>query len=129
MAVAVGGASGACARWLLESWQPAAPGAFPWTTFGINVAGSVLLALLPASAVIRRHPLLPPALGTGVLGGFTTLSTFSEETRALVGAGSTALATAYVVSSLAACLLGVAIADRLVTRPARADFERQEGDL
>ncbi|MDX6323797.1 MAG: fluoride exporter [Nocardioidaceae bacterium] len=129
LAVAVGGAVGACARWALESWHPATPDGFPWTTFGINVAGSVLLALLPASTWIRRHQVLPPALGTGVLGGFTTLSTFSAEARALVAGGRTGLAAAYVVGSVGACLVGVAVVDRLVDRSAREEFDAEEGDL
>jgi CrcB protein len=129
VAVAVGGAVGACARWGLETWQPPSPGCFPWTTFGINVAGTVVLALLPASAFVRRHQVLPPALGTGVLGGFTTLSTFSEETRGLVSAGRTGLAAAYVVGSVAACLIAVALVDRLVERSAREEFDAEEGDL
>jgi CrcB protein len=128
-AVAVGGAAGAVARWALELWHPASAGQFPWTTFAINVAGSLLLALLPASSWVRRHQVLPPALGTGVLGGFTTLSTFSEETRALVAGGHTGLASAYVVGSVGACLLAVALLDRLVARPARVQFEDEDGDL
>jgi CrcB protein len=129
VAVAVGGAVGACLRWLLESWHAAAPGAFPWTTFAINLSGSVALALLPASGWVRRHPVLPATLGTGVLGGFTTLSTFSEETRALVAAGCTGRATAYVAGSVGACLVAVALVDRLVAAPARAEFEDEDGDL
>jgi CrcB protein len=129
LAVALGGAVGALARWGLEAWNPATADGFPWTTFGINLAGSLLLALLPASALVRRNPILPPALGTGVLGGFTTLSTFSEETRALVAGGHSGLATAYVTASVGACLVGVAVVDRFVVRPARTEFDDQEGDL
>ena len=129
LAVAAGGAVGAGARWGLETWQPAPSGGFPWTTFGINVAGTVLLALLPASSFVRRHQVLPPALGTGVLGGFTTLSTFSEETRALINGGHTGLAAAYVVGSVAVCLVGVALVDLLVERSARDEFDAEEGDL
>jgi fluoride exporter len=128
-AVALGGVVGALARWTLESLNPATGHGFPWTTFGINLSGSILLALLPASAVVRRHVILPPALGTGVLGGFTTLSTFSEETRALLAGGHTGPAAAYLAASLGACLLGVAVVDRLVTRPAREEFDAEEGDL
>ena len=129
LAVAVGGAVGALARWGLEAWQPPPAGAFPWTTFGINVSGTVLLALLPASAFVRRHQVLPPALGTGVLGGFTTLSTFSEETRSLVAGGHTGLAATYVLGSVAVCLVAVVLVDQLVERSAREEFDAEEGDL
>ena len=129
VAVALGGALGAGLRWQLGESFPTGPGAFPWTTFTINVSGSALLALLAASDVVRRHPLLPPALGTGVLGGFTTLSAYSEETRALLAAGHTGLATAYLLGTLAACLVAVAVADRLSSPAERAQFDDEEGDL
>lgn len=129
VAVALGGATGAVARWLLDGWFPTEGSAFPWTTFAINVGGSVLLALLPATAPVRRHPLLPAALGTGVLGGFTTLSAYSEETRSLLAAGETVTAAAYLLGTLAACLVGVALADRLSTPSARAEVEAEDGDL
>jgi fluoride exporter len=127
LVVAAGGAGGAIARHLVNG-VGAAPG-FPWSTFAINVTGSLLLALLPAFAVVRRRHLLPPLLGTGLLGGFTTMSAFSEETRALVADGHTATAGAYVVATVAACLVAVALADRFSTRSSRAEFEDEEGDL
>ncbi len=127
--VALGGAAGALLRWCLEEGIPVEPGAFPLTTLGINVVGSLLLALLPASAYVRRHALLPPLLGSGVLGGFTTLSTMSEESRALVDGGHTGLATTYLLVTLGACLLGVALADRFSSRGDRLEFEDEEGDL
>lgn len=128
-AVALGGAVGASVRYLLERAHPATAGAFPWTTFAINVSGALLLALLPALPVVRRRPLLPPALGTGVLGGYTTLSTYSEESRALLAGDHPGVAAAYLLGTLGACLLAVALADRLTSRRARVEFEAEEGDL
>lgn len=128
-AVAVGAAAGALARWGLTEAFPAPTGTFPWTTFSVNVTGSVLLALLAAVPAVRRHRVLPPLLGTGVLGGFTTLSAYSEEARALLAGGQVTLAAAYLLGTLLACLLGVAIADRVSTREARAELEAEEGDL
>lgn len=128
-AVAVGGAAGAVARYGVGTWTPTEPGAFPWSTFVVNVVGTTLLALLPAFAVVRRHDLLPPLLGTGVLGGFTTLSLYAEETRALLAGGHAALAAAYLLGTLVACLLAVAVADRFSTRRDREEFELEEGDL
>ena len=129
LAVALGGAVGALARYLLSDAFPHDTGAFPWTTFAINISGSFLLALLPASAAVRRHDVLPPLLGTGVLGGFTTLSAYSEETRALAAAGHTATAGLYLLGTLAACLVAVAAADRLSTAAERREFADEEGDL
>lgn len=127
--VAVGGAAGAALRALVAEAAPVAVGGFPWSTFAVNVVGSFLLALLPALGVVRRRPLLPPLLGTGVLGGFTTLSAYSEETRALAAGGHEALAGLYLIGTLAACLLAVALADRLSNRTERVEFDAEEGDL
>ena len=127
-AVALGGVAGALLRHGLSTAFPDPTDAFPWTTFAVNVVGCFLLALLPAFAVVRRRPLLPPLLGTGVLGGFTTLSTYSEQTRALLAAGQAVTATTYVVGTLAACLLVVAVADRFSTPADRALFEDEDGD-
>jgi CrcB protein len=127
--VALGGAIGALARHGLSVAFPDPTSGFPWTIFGVNVAGCFLLALLPASGFVRRHPHLPPLLGTGVLGGFTTLSTYAEQTRALVRSGHSATAALYVVGTLGACLLAVAVADRFSDRIGRAEFLAEEGDL
>jgi CrcB protein len=127
--VGLGGAVGAAARYGLGLAFPEPSGSFPWTTFSINVAGCFALALLPAFAAVRRHPLLPPMLGTGLLGGFTTLSTYAEQGRALVAAGRTGPAALYVVGTLAACHVAVALADHFSTLAARSEFEDEEGDL
>lgn len=128
LAVALGGALGAICRHSLSAWFDDSTG-FPWTTFAVNVSGSFLLALLPAWSVVRRVHLLPPLLGTGVLGGFTTLSAFSDQTRRLVADGMVGLAGAYVVGTVAVCLVAVAVADRFSTIAARREFEAEEGDL
>ncbi len=128
LAVSIGGAVGAMARALLGQVFPDPSDGFPWTTFTVNVLGSFLLALLPAVAVVRRSSLLPPLLGTGVLGGFTTLSAWSEQTRALLDAGHLATAAGYLLGTLGAALLAVALADRLSTRAQRREFEIEEGD-
>ncbi|GAB2854808.1 fluoride efflux transporter FluC [Nocardioides pacificus] len=126
--VAVGGAAGALLRWGLGQLAPDGSG-FPWTTFAVNVVGSILLALLPALPAVRRRLALTTLLGPGLLGGFTTLSAWSEQTRALVDAGDGALAASYAVGTLGACLVGVALADLLSTRPARMLFDAEGGDL
>lgn len=112
--VAAGGAVGALARWGLTEAFPAEADAFPWATFAVNVAGSFLLALLPALAAVRRSRTLAVALGPGVLGGFTTLSAYSEQARALLDAGRVGLASTYLVGTLAACLVAVSVVSHLV---------------
>ena len=127
LAVAAGGALGALLRWALDVLVPEG-GGFPWTTFAINVSGSFLLAALPAVAAVRRHPVLPVFLGTGVLGGYTTLSTYAEQGRSLLADGRTALATAYLAGTLLACLAAVVLAHRLSTPAAQREFEIEEGN-
>lgn len=123
-AVAAGGALGALARWWIGTVVPDAAG-FPWTTFGINVVGTLLLALLPLVAIRR---IVIAALGPGLLGGFTTLSAYSEQARALLADGQTWLAAAYVAGTLAACLAAVQLASLATTGPERVRFEEQEGN-
>ena len=108
-AVAAGGAVGALARWSVGAAVPTVDG-FPWSTFVVNVVGCFLLALLPTLLLVRARPLLLLALGPGVLGGFTTLSAYAEEARALAADGRTGLAAAYVLGTLGAGLLAVAAA-------------------
>ncbi|OLT46184.1 camphor resistance protein CrcB [Cellulosimicrobium sp. CUA-896] len=110
--VAAGGAVGATARALLESAFPAQPGAWPWATFWINVVGSFLLGALLETLVrtgpdqgVRRAVRL--GVGTGVLGGFTTYSTFVVEVERLASGGHLGLGAAYAVVSV---VLGIAAA-------------------
>lgn len=116
LAVAVGGAVGALARWSLSGLGPDDQ-VFPWATLAINVAGCFALALLPALPAVRDRALLLVALGPGLLGGFTTLSAYAEEARALVADGHPGLAAAYVVGTLGACLLAVSLADAVTSGP------------
>lgn len=127
VAVAVGAALGALARWVLGEAFPGDDG-FPWTTFAINVIGSFGLALLPAASGVLRRPTLAVALGPGVLGGFTTLSAYSEQSRSLLADGRLTLAATYLFGTLATCLLAVAIADRWSAPEARAEFADEGGD-
>jgi fluoride exporter len=127
LCVALGGALGAVLRSLLTDALPDGTG-FPWTTFTINVVGSLVLALLPALPAVRRRAGLALALGPGACGGFTTLSAYSEQTRALLDAGHAATAAAYCVGTLAACLFVVALASRLTTPRAEARFAAEGGE-
>ncbi len=97
LAVALAGALGALCRYAIALMV--GPLAFPWATLGINVAGSFLLGLLYAVAPIPDG-MLKVAVGTGFLGAFTTFSTFSVETVALVRDGRPVLAAAYVLLSV-----------------------------
>jgi CrcB protein len=126
-AVAAGGAFGAVLRWQVGSWVPDAAG-FPWTTLGINIVGCFLLAALPAVAGVRNRPLLTLALGPGLLGGFTTLSAYAEQARGLLSDGRAGVASAYLLGTLAACLLAVHAGHLLSSPTAQAEFEDEEGN-
>jgi fluoride exporter len=127
VAVALGGAIGAVLRWSLGDAFPDGSG-FPWTTFAINVTGSLILAGLPIAAPVRRSPTLAAGLGPGLLGGYTTLSAYSEQTRALLADGETATALVYLLGTLAACLVAVALVSRLYPPEAGDVFAAEGGD-
>jgi len=109
VAVALGGAAGAAARYALGLAFGDRPGSFPWTTFAVNITGCLALGVLVTGLVelSAPHRLLRPALGTGVLGGYTTFSTYAEQARALVANGRPGLAALYVLGTLVAALIAV----------------------
>lgn len=118
--VMLGGALGSGARFLAAGWvQRSLGGNFPWGTLSVNLAGSFLLGVLVPLSL--RGQLLSPvaslALSVGLLGGFTTYSSFSVETLALLQEGATATALANIAATLLACLaaswLGFALGTRL----------------
>lgn len=127
LAVAVGGAVGGLLRWWVGEMVPEGAG-FPWTTFAINVSGSFALALLPAMEAVRRSRLLAAGLGPGLLGGYTTLSAYADQARALLGAGHVGLAASYVAGTLAACLVGVALATHWSSAAQRRSFRLLGGE-
>lgn len=118
LAVALGGALGAVARHAASSWvQAATGGVFPWGTLAVNVAGSFALGFLLIALEGGGAPDgLRPFLAVGVLGSFTTFSTFSYDTVALFRDGEPARAGAYALGSVllavAAALAGMAVAAR-----------------
>ncbi|MCH1866067.1 CrcB family protein [Nocardioides sp. CFH 31398] len=117
--VALGGAVGAVGRWAAVGLTPAETG-FPVTTFAINLSGSFVLAMLPGllgALRPRARALAAAALGPGLLGGWTTLSAYAEQSRALLADGRLLLAGAYLAGTLAACLLAVVLGRRLVPAP------------
>jgi fluoride exporter len=104
VAVAAGGALGASIRYELSVHAAVAPGSFPWPTFWINVSGSFLLGLL-LTFVLERWPptrYTRPFLAIGVLGAYTTFSTYAVETDLLFRDGHVVLGVAYALGSLAA---------------------------
>ena len=106
--VCAGGAFGSGARYLVATWAARALGpAFPVGTLLVNVTGSFLLAIVMGVAG-PRDPLTPEVrllLGAGVMGGYTTYSSFNYETLALAQRGNLGLALANVALTVGACLV------------------------
>ena len=118
-AVALGGALGAVARYLISVAVANAPGfgsAFPWATLTVNLAGCLGSGLAWAnwSQSPWFHDWGRAFLVVGVLGGFTTFSAFSFETLMLADAGRWGAATAYVTISVVGCLLAAWLGQRLM---------------
>ena len=107
--VAVGGAAGSVARYLVGVWAAREFGpTFPVGTLVVNLLGSTALAFLvglsiPGDVAAPRLRLL---LGTGFMGGFTTYSTFNYETMFLLGEGSAWLGATNVAVTLLGCFVG-----------------------
>ena len=109
LAVAMGGAVGAMGRAAIAAMLTTA-GSFPWQTFAANTIGSLAIGVVWAALVKAEAPALWSAfLITGVLGGFTTFSTFSLETVQLFEQGAWQTALGYVALSLLSCVLGAAL--------------------
>ncbi len=114
LAVALGGALGALARYQLSLWVHARwPSAFPTGTLVVNMVGCLLIGVL-AGTFEARVALPPPVrlfLGVGLIGAFTTFSTFELETLLAFERGHAGVAMSYVAVSvlvgLAAVWMGV----------------------
>jgi CrcB protein len=116
LAVAIGGALGALTRYVVDRFIEAREfGIFPWSTFSINVTGCFVVGVVIAS-IVDRHEApdwLRVGMVMGVLGGYTTFSTFAQETLDLFDEGRIALATTYALGSVAVGVLGVFIGARV----------------
>lgn len=118
--IGLGGAAGTLARYGLSTWCQQRFGAgFPYGTLAVNVIGSFLLGVIMqiASSTELLSPTLRLGLSTGVMGGFTTYSSFNNETirlfedRAWMGVLNVVVT---VAGCLVAGVLGMTVVRRLV---------------
>jgi CrcB protein len=122
LALSAGGILGVNARYWLGAWITRWLGSsFPWATFFINVSGSFVIGLIAMTLTsMSPHSMLRLLLITGLLGGYTTFSTFTHESVTLWQRGEWALGLANLVGSVlagcAAVILGAALASA-VSRP------------
>ncbi len=117
---ALGGVLGALARWGLAEALPS-PGGWPVATLLVNLTGCFLLGALLAGLATRspEPSWARPFLGVGVLGGYTTYSTFAVEVVRRANGGALALAAGYVLLSLVGGVVAVALGAVAVRRAAR----------
>ena len=116
VAVALGGALGAVARYSLDrAIEHRSFAVFPWSTFLINGSGCLAIGFLIAAVVDRhRAPLwLRTGLVMGLVGGYTTFSTFAQETLDLVEEGRLGLSAVYAAGSVVLGVLAVLAGLRL----------------
>ena len=110
LAIAVGGALGAVSRYKAGYWLAQVLGhGFPWGTLAVNIIGSFLMGLLVEGAAVRWHldGNLKALLMTGLLGGFTTFSTFSLDVVTLLQRDQILLAGVYLLGSVIVSILAL----------------------
>jgi CrcB protein len=118
LAIFAGGCAGALARAGLLELAPTHAGRWPWVTFGVNVAGSLLLGWVAThrSPASRTRALI----GTGFCGALTTFSTLQLEVLEMLDAERVGVAVLYAGGSVVAGLAGVALGVRVAPTPASA---------
>ncbi|MFD7703501.1 fluoride efflux transporter CrcB [Streptomyces caelestis] len=107
--VALGGGAGAVARYAASLWWPTPAHGFPWTILWVNVAGCAVIGvfMVIVTEVRTAHPLVRPFFGTGVLGGFTTFSTYAVDVRNLLDGGEAGAGLVYLAATPLAALAAV----------------------
>jgi CrcB protein len=120
--VALGGAVGAVGRYGIAEAIPWSGQGFPWATFITNVIGCLVIGALVVWLVEQATapPWLRPLLVTGVLGGFTTYSTFALELRDLLAADQSAMALGYLIATLVVGIAAVSVTRTAVVRSMRS---------
>lgn len=108
--VALGGALGSLMRYLVAgAVQPAWWSGFPFGIFVVNISGGLVMGLITALAALKLNltPEIRAFLTTGILGGYTTFSTFSLDSAMLMERGAYAQASAYVIGSVVLSILAL----------------------
>ncbi|MFE9169648.1 fluoride efflux transporter CrcB [Streptomyces kebangsaanensis] len=110
--VALGGALGATGRYAVSRWWPTPAGGFPWATFWVNAVGCAVIGvfMVVITDVWGAHRLVRPFFGTGVLGGFTTFSTYAVDIQKLVDSGHARTGLAYLAATPCAAFAAVWLA-------------------
>jgi CrcB protein len=109
--IAVGGVLGALLRYQIGRWWPTPTDHFPSATLTINLTGCLAIGVLLGviGEMSSPPPLLRPFLGTGVLGGFTTFSTYAVDIQTLLRHGDAGIALAYLFATAAGAVAAVGL--------------------
>ncbi|MBB6174094.1 CrcB protein [Nocardiopsis mwathae] len=135
VAIALGGAIGAAARHGVDVLLPHAPGEFAMSTLLVNVSGCLLIGFLMVvvTDVLPGLRLLRPFCGVGVLGGYTTFSTYVVDVQHMLNAGEAGPALVYLggtlVGAMAAVWAGISLAEGVFRRRITARRERDEEEV
>jgi CrcB protein len=126
-AASAGGILGAEARYGVSLAMPHQDQQFPWSTVVINSTGCLLIGLLMTVLLgaPSPHRLARPFLGVGVLGGYTTYSTFAVEVQRLVLQHRPLVAVGYAVLTVLACAGAVWLSSTLTARALPAGWESE----
>jgi CrcB protein len=110
LAVAIGGAAGSVARYLTQLWAGKLLGMdFPWGTLAVNVLGSLIMGVLVELFALRWSvdPVMRAFLTIGILGGYTTFSSFSLDVLLLIQRGEVLVAGTYILTSVIVSLAAI----------------------
>src|SRR3954470_23764438 len=108
-AVGVGGGLGALARYYIAAAVQPAGASFNWGIFVVNITGGLLMGMIVEASALKLNlsPELRNFLTIGILGGYTTFSTFSLDSALLLQKGEYALAAGYVIGSVVLSILAL----------------------
>jgi CrcB protein len=107
--ISAGGVLGALGRYAILTAWPLSPGQFPWPTWTVNISGCWLIGVVMvlATEVFTGRRLLRPFLGVGVLGGYTTFSTYIADIDRAATADAAGIALVYLATTLIGAMLAV----------------------
>jgi CrcB protein len=120
LVISLGGIAGTLARYWMQGFVQPKGDVFPWGTLAVNILGSLLLGVIMrlATGAAVISPQMRGGLAIGFCGAFTTMSTFSYETIALLGDGEYWRAGLYAGGTIVGCLtataFGIALASKLL---------------
>jgi CrcB protein len=109
LSVGVGGGLGAMIRYFVAGWVQPAGATFNWGIFVINITGGLVMGLIVEASALKLNlsPELRAFLTTGILGGYTTFSTFSLDSVLLLQKGQYGLAAGYIIGSVVLSILAL----------------------